>query len=175
MIVPDAKDWTWVLQRPCPECGFDSSSCLSEEVAPMVRDNARTWQRLFLEGVVRPGRPNETTWSSLEYACHVRDVCRRFQMRIDLMLSEQDPLFANWDQDATCVEEAYDQQSPEVVISDFVGAANSLASCLEGISGADWERPGRRSNGSTFTVATIARYMIHDLIHHVWDVTRSAA
>ena len=21
-IIPDTKDWTWVLQRPCPECGF---------------------------------------------------------------------------------------------------------------------------------------------------------
>jgi hypothetical protein len=23
-IVPDTKDWTWVLRRPCPECGFDT-------------------------------------------------------------------------------------------------------------------------------------------------------
>ncbi|WP_458689292.1 hypothetical protein [Nocardia tengchongensis] len=23
-IVPDAKDWTWVLERTCAECGFDS-------------------------------------------------------------------------------------------------------------------------------------------------------
>ena len=21
-IEPDTKDWTWVLDRPCPECGF---------------------------------------------------------------------------------------------------------------------------------------------------------
>jgi hypothetical protein len=21
-IIPDTKDWTWVLHRPCPECGF---------------------------------------------------------------------------------------------------------------------------------------------------------
>jgi hypothetical protein len=21
-IVPDTKDWTWALQRSCPECGF---------------------------------------------------------------------------------------------------------------------------------------------------------
>lgn len=25
-IVPDTKDWTWVLERACPECGFDASS-----------------------------------------------------------------------------------------------------------------------------------------------------
>ncbi|PVY29285.1 hypothetical protein C7458_10631 [Williamsia muralis] len=24
-IVPDTKNWTWVLERPCPDCGFDPS------------------------------------------------------------------------------------------------------------------------------------------------------
>ena len=23
-IVPDTKDWTWVLERPCPECGLNA-------------------------------------------------------------------------------------------------------------------------------------------------------
>ena len=23
-ITPDTKDWTWVLERPCPECGFEA-------------------------------------------------------------------------------------------------------------------------------------------------------
>ena len=25
-ITPDTKDWTWVLDRPCPECGYDAST-----------------------------------------------------------------------------------------------------------------------------------------------------
>ena len=25
-IVPDTKDWTWVLDRPCEECGFDATA-----------------------------------------------------------------------------------------------------------------------------------------------------
>ena len=25
-ITPDTKDWTWVLERPCPECGFDPAT-----------------------------------------------------------------------------------------------------------------------------------------------------
>ena len=41
-IVPDDKDWTWVLQRPCPECGFDASALAPEGVAPLLRaDNVR--------------------------------------------------------------------------------------------------------------------------------------
>ena len=25
-ITPDTKDWTWVLERPCPECGFEAAA-----------------------------------------------------------------------------------------------------------------------------------------------------
>ena len=43
-IVPDTKDWTWVLQRPCPECGLDTQGFPREAVAGMIRDNAAAWQ-----------------------------------------------------------------------------------------------------------------------------------
>jgi hypothetical protein len=25
-ILPDTKDWTWVLDRPCPECDYDAGA-----------------------------------------------------------------------------------------------------------------------------------------------------
>ena len=36
-IVPDDKDWTWVVQRPCPECGYDAAGVTHERVAPIIR------------------------------------------------------------------------------------------------------------------------------------------
>ncbi|MGE3835206.1 MAG: DinB family protein, partial [Acidimicrobiia bacterium] len=38
MIVPETKSWTWVLDRPCPECGFDASTCPPAAVAELTRD-----------------------------------------------------------------------------------------------------------------------------------------
>jgi len=35
--------------------------------------------------------------------------------------------------------------------------------------------PGRRSDGAVFTVASFARYMVHDPVHHLYDVTGQAA
>lgn len=29
----DDKDWTWVLERPCPECGFDTAAIDGVDVA----------------------------------------------------------------------------------------------------------------------------------------------
>jgi hypothetical protein len=38
------------------------------------------------------------------------------------------------------------------------------------VSGDAWERRGIRSNGSQFTVATLAVYFLHDVEHHLHDV-----
>ncbi len=172
MITPDDKDWTWVLAQTCPECGFDASACSHTDVAGLIRANAADWQALHAEGRIAAGRPDDQTWSSLEYACHVRDVFARFDQRMGLMLDEDDPLFPNWDQDATAVEERYDEQDPAVVIADLEVNAAAIAARLDGIEGEQWERPGRRSDGSSFTLASLSRYLIHDPIHHIWDVTR---
>jgi hypothetical protein len=174
MIVPDDKDWTWVLDRGCPECGFDASSCPADTVPSLLRANAQSWQRLWEDGVIRPGRPTGSTWSSLEYACHVRDVFERFAHRIELMLTEDDPLYPNWDQDASAIAERYEEQDPGLVIDSLVARAEMLARRLEGLSVDAWERRGRRGDGASFTVDSISRYMVHDPIHHVWDVAGSA-
>jgi hypothetical protein len=46
MITPETKSWSWVLTRTCPECGFDASQCPPEDVANMVRENSRIWEKL---------------------------------------------------------------------------------------------------------------------------------
>jgi hypothetical protein len=84
VIVPDDRDWTWVVERACPECGFDASVCAPTDVAELVIGNVVDWERLLADGAIRPGR---------------------------------------------------------------------------------------RSDGASFTIDTISRYMVHDTIHHVWDVT----
>lgn len=170
VITPDTKDWTWVVERECPECGFDASAAEPEEVPGLVRDNAAGWRRALDDELIRSGRPNDSTWSALEYACHVRDVYRLYDKRLGLMLTEDDPLFENWDQDETAVDHRYDEQAPAEVVADLMDAAELLALRLERVSGDQWGRIGRRSDGASFTVSTISRYMAHDPIHHLWDV-----
>ncbi len=172
MIVPDTKDWTWVLERPCVECGFDASTLAAAAVPGLIRDNVLAWRRLLDQGAIRAGRPDDVTWSSLEYACHVRDVYRRYEARVDLMLTEDDPLFPNWDQDASAVTDRYEAQDPVQVVDELAAAALDHAVQLDRLGPSEWDRPGRRSDGASFTVSTIARYMIHDPIHHLWDVGR---
>ena len=143
-----------------------------DAVAGLIRGNAIVWDEMLAQGMIQPGRRDVAAWSSLEYACHVRDVYRRYDDRIALMLAEHDPLFPNWDQDASAVDERYDEQDPQQVVNELRSAAEGLAARLDRVTPPEWTRPGRRSDGASFTLESICRYMIHDPIHHVWDVTK---
>ena len=173
-IVPDDKDWTWVVLQACQECGFDASSMKATEVAAGIRDNAVRW-RALLEHPQVGQRPSDDRWSALEYACHVRDVYRLYDERLARMLTEDEPLFANWDQDAAAIEERYGEQDPATVVTDIEAAGARLADHFDRVEADDWQRPGRRSDGATFTVDTFSRYLLHDPVHHVWDVEQGYA
>ena len=173
-IIPDTKDWTWVLQRPCPECGFDTSGFAVEAVPGMIMANAAAWPDA-LSGDRARTRQEPAKWSPLEYGCHVRDVFRLYDQRLELMLSRDDPLFPNWDQDETAVADRYDQQDPAEVAAALRQAAFAIAGRFETVTGDQWQRTGTRSDGARFTVETFARYLVHDPVHHLYDVTGQRA
>jgi hypothetical protein len=69
------------------------------------------------------------------------------------------------------LEQRYWAQQPAPVAAAIRAAADQIAGSFGAVEEDQWTRPGRRSNGSTFTVDTFARYFLHDLAHHAWDVT----
>lgn len=168
-VPSDTKDWTWVLERPCPECGYTAEEIDPRGLPAIIRDLVPRWREVLGRGDVAL-RPEPERWSPLEYGAHVRDVNRVMDERLRLMLDEADPMFANWDQDATAVAERYDLQDPATVADELAEAAERLASDFARVGDDDWERPGRRSNGSLFTVTTLGRYYLHDVVHHLHDV-----
>lgn len=166
---PDDKDWTWVLRERCPECGFLGVDVDPDDLAATTRDLVPRWLAALHRVDVRE-RPDPGTWSTLEYGAHVRDVHRVFGERVALMLDQDDPIFPNWDQDATALEDRYDLQDPATVADELADAADALAARFDAVGPDEWGRPGRRSNGSPFTVATLGQYFLHDVVHHLHDV-----
>lgn len=174
---PDTKDWTWVLEQACPECGFDGSQMEPSSVAAQVRANASAWRSVLKKGdrvgqrpPVAPGA--SPVWSALEYGAHVRDVYALASERLLLMLKKDAPTFANWDQDATAVEANYAAEDANKVSYDLAVNAGKFADLLDKVRGDQWERTGMRSDGSAFTVGTFAVYLLHDPVHHLADVER---
>ncbi|CAN5767138.1 maleylpyruvate isomerase N-terminal domain-containing protein [soil metagenome] len=166
---PDSKDWTWVLDRPCAECGFDAAAIAREAVAAELLAATPRWRVALHRADVRE-RPNPTTWSVLEYGCHVRDIHLIFGARARLILGEDNPEFENWDQDQTALEKCYWTTDPGEVAHEIDTAGQAAATAFTGLSAEQWSRPGRRSNGSVFTTETLGIYYLHDVVHHLYDV-----
>ena len=177
---PDEKDWTWVLDRPCPACRFDAGTIARHMIGATVRTTVEAWREvLSRDALVRQRPPGPATrgpiWSALEYGCHVRDVFVLFAERLRLMLTQDDPTFANWDQDATAIAKRYWEDEPATVCEALVVAGEQLAVAFDHVRDDQWQRTGMRSDGARFTVESFGRYLLHDPIHHLQDVAEGFA
>ena len=170
-IERDDKDWTWVLERRCPECGLEVAAIEPADVGQRLRDQLPVWRSVLShDGATL--RPDEGTWSATEYACHVRDVCTLYARRLLRMLTENDPEYPNWSSDDAAVDGRYGDQAPTLVITQLETELAALADAFDAVHSGQWARPGQRSDGAVFTVASFSRYLLHDVVHHGWDVTR---
>ncbi|MEH0844228.1 DinB family protein [Micromonospora sp. CPCC 205711] len=169
VIPPETADWTFVIEDGCAQCGFSPQDVAT--TGDRLRGTVPVW-REALARADAARRPAPTVWSPVEYACHVRDTCRIFRGRLELMLGQDDPVFPNWDQDATAVEDDYFHQAPAEVADQLATEAAATAAAFDAVRTEQWDRPGRRSNGSVFTVRTFAVYFLHDVAHHVHDIRR---
>lgn len=167
LIEPDTKDWTVVVSEGCAECGYELPA--PGEIAPRILDTIAFWPAAMAQSGVRE-RPAPSTWSPLEYACHVRDVCVVFVERAESMKSQDGVRFLNWDQDEAAVFGRYWEQDPATVAEAYEDAAARVAQAFASASPAHWKHTGLRSNGSAFTLATLGSYLLHDLEHHIHDV-----
>jgi hypothetical protein len=166
-VPAEDRDWTFVIRDGCAKCGFSPQP--PESTGDRLRAAIPAWRHaLAADGA--SVRPAPTVWSPVEYGCHVRDTCRLFRQRLALMLDQDNPVFANWDQDATAVEDDYFHQLAPRVSDALATEAQATAAAFDAVGPDQWQRLGRRSNGSVFTVATFAVYFLHDIEHHVHDV-----
>lgn len=173
----DAKNWTWVLERPCPECEFDAASIDRDDLGPLIRANAAAWRALLSRGAIVSQRPptlpgDDVVWSGLEYGAHVRDVYKLFYDRVVQVLKKKTPTFDDWNQNEAAIEGRYHELEAAQVSYDLARVAGEMADAVDRVSGPDWERTGLRSDGASFTLQALVTYLLHDVSHHLADVER---
>lgn len=170
-VRPDTQDWTWVVERPCSECGFDPARVSPEALPELIQDAAGRFQLALEEadaGVRRePGR-----WSAIEYGQHVADVLEVMTDRLRFILDSEGAgaTFDSWDGDAAAVEKEYWQANTHVTAILVKERAAAAAEAWAEPAGEQWQWPGTRGDGVTFTAATLGAYLAHELQHHLVDV-----
>ena len=173
-IERESKSWAWVNERRCDECGFDAAATDHRDVAAILVHNRDDWVRLLggdAEQLV--ARPDDRTWSPLEYGCHVRDVLELLVHRWERTMAEDHPVFDDWHPDDRAAAGDYAaERDPISVREGIVRNADRAIALASRMSAADWLRRGTRADGLEFTNAWLATYLTHDVVHHVWDVER---
>ncbi|MDA8196585.1 MAG: DinB family protein [Actinomycetota bacterium] len=166
-IVPDDKDWTFVITEGCNQCSFQPYP--ARETSSRLAEATKYYEKALANPNVSL-RPSEGIWSPLEYSCHVRDVLELFNERLTKMLTIDDAQFDNWDQDQNAIEKDYENQNPDEVLVELRKNSELLSMAFSQVEEDDWSKRGLRSNGSRFTVETFAIYLMHDIEHHIYDI-----
>ena len=165
----------------CEECGFDADALSPADITAALRSLPRRYRApltRFLPGedgdaVVRR-KPDASTWSALEYACHVRDVLDVYAARVQRMLTEDRPTLESMSRDERAARDRYNEQDPGAVADQLADNAERLAGLLDGVAEADWDRtaihpypePAPRS------LLWMARHVAHEGSHHLLDIGR---
>jgi hypothetical protein len=171
----DGRDWTRSQFEACPDCGADAAAVDDLALGSEILREVARWGRL--SAAADPAsirrRPAEEIWSALEYACHVRDLLPVMAGRIHRMLEDDHAELGWWDHEAAALDDRYNEQVPVLVIEAMTRNARAFAAALDTVGADDWDRPAERRPGERFTVRGIARFVLHEVIHHRDDATRS--
>lgn len=164
-------------EAACAGCGWSAGAGSAGALSGQLRDQAHRWRRVLLDAddeAVRH-RPTPGTWSALEYGAHVRDTVSVFTERILRTLAEEDPELGWWDHEAAVEDGFVNESHVETVADDLDHNATRLRDVLGQVHGDQWARRATRRGDEAFTVELLARFVLHEVVHHLHDAEASLA
>jgi DinB family protein len=180
--VSEAEGGTISGRRPmisqpehCDECGFDARSQGGPDIADAVRSIGESFRVPLTSG--DPGvrrRPDEKTWSPLEYGAHMRDVVAIWSWGLKQALTSDRPQFPAPDADIadrTAEESSYGDLNPAVVADELVANTERAAAKFAAVKADGWSRVIVLGD-EDITVLSIANKILHEGRHHLNDVER---
>jgi len=163
----------------CEGCGFvyDDSGPAAARAADEIRDLAGRIASALLAVDVDAAkrRPALTTWSALEYACHVRDVLLVQRERVLLARREAAPAPPAMGRDERVEHDGYAAQAPADVARQLVDAASLFGGVLDRLDDDAWERTIVYAYPilADRPLRWVAVHTVHEAEHHLGDVRAS--
>ena len=159
----------------CPSCQLAYEGVALAAIAQRLRAVTADI-RALIEGLgpaELTRRPDEQTWSALEYLCHVRDVYVASTIRLYRTRKESAPQIEPVFNDLRVLRFRYNR-------ADVRGVLHEMELALEGLIDemartSDWERTFTRQPGEERTARWLVRQALHEAMHHAADMRASAA
>ena len=159
----------------CAGCGLVNGELAARAIGAQVRDEVHPFGELLLhadDDAVRR-RPAPDSWSALEYGVHVRDTLTVFAERIVRTLAQHQPELGWWDHEAAIADGMANESDVSAVVDDMQRNAAKLSEALRMVTEDDWERTATRRSGERFTIELLARFVLHEVVHHRTDAERA--
>jgi DinB superfamily len=160
----------------CAECGFEYELTAAASAGPAILTGVAE-----LSGMLSSGRADlrirsqPTTWSPLEYGCHVRDVLLVQRERVLAARRTDCPSFDPIGRDERVEHDGYAGQDPDRVARQLTEAAYLFANVLARLVPEDWDRTVMYNYPDRFerTLRWVALHTVHEVHHHLLDVNRA--
>ena len=165
-----AVSWT------CGECGLEYDSISPRDAVQALRSYPRRYRAAigpFIddEDVLRR-RPDQTTWSALEYSAHVADVLEAMTPQLVEIAQKDNPSVVDpIEPDSRAAERRYNDMDPREVLDWLERSATGAADTVEGLSANDVSRKATYPYGQRELI-DVVRNMVHEGYHHLRDTER---
>jgi hypothetical protein len=158
----------------CGLCGFTYRESDAERAGADVVERASGIAALIVSadlGAVTT-RAEPSTWSPLEYCCHLRDILLVQRERVLLARREDQPTATPMGRDERVDHDGYAEQNRDDVARQLTDAAALFARVLSRLSGNDWQRTLLYSypTPAPRTLRWVAVHTVHELMHHEGDI-----
>ncbi len=111
-------------------------------------------------------RPSEDGWSIVEVVAHLADADETVIERVGLMVGQERPRLASYDEAARAEERGYRQMPITGALARFATMRGSLIARLERLEPDAWARTGIHDDAGEISVeALVAHMAAHDSIH----------
>lgn len=169
----------------CKECGFEYDLSEARRAGQSIVEGVAEFAVILrARDVDVAARPQPSTWSPLEYGCHLRDVLLVQRERVLAARRADRPSFDPMGRDERVEHDGYAEQDPDDVARQLTDAAQMFANVLNRLGPDDmgphemgpdeWDRSviynyPKRSERSLRWVAV---HTVHEVHHHLLDVRR---
>jgi hypothetical protein len=155
----------------CAGCGLAPAELPARALGAQIRDEVHALGLLLAAADDRAlrRRPAPGSWSALEYGVHVRDLLVVFADRVVRTLADHEPELGWWDHEAAIADQMANESFVDAVVDDLGRNASKLSESLRLVSDEDWARAATRRSGERFTIELMARFALHEVVHHRAD------
>lgn len=143
-----------------------------ERVIARLRDQAQDVRRLCSgldeEALSRRVKPEK--WSLKELVCHLLRVQQVFEVRLEAMLAEENPLLAGYEPEGDAEFDGWAALPADRSLGEFLEGRGRLVSRLEKLEPGAWHRAGRHADYPSYDVHFAMEYLAHHEAHHIYQM-----